>query len=329
VCGGVTPRNVCGVVVGSRRSTNRENDVSKLDKDQLVAVLDTLAAGNVVARRWAMKILGVRRRGIFHQVLMEPHKCEALGVTADEMVQVASIPVADKELMEKTWALSGVLWEQYRKLIYRLSRNFMVRLGLDETKLPDLIGEATVSFLKSVRGYDDRQFSFSAYFGFAVKTDLRRYVKKTRGLAGANEKLLIAYQHKWQELATKGEPHGFEDVVLALGLSEKNRERLWGTLQEPTGEGDLAEPLARVVVDKSAGPVDSDLISAIGMVELSVLERDAWISRDEVRGLFPGARKTMRAVAVAHGVSPQAAAYAAVRANTKIVAKLRQVGYAG
>lgn len=303
--------------------------MKKLDREQLVAALDTLALGNVVARRWSLKILGSRRRGIFHQVLKEPRKQKQLKVTDEEMAAINAIPEADKAAVRATWAVAGDLWEQYKKLVYRLSRNFMLRVGLDEAKLPDLIGEATVAFLKSVRGYDDRQFSFSAYFGMAIKTDLRRYVKRCRGLSGANEELLIKYQAKWQELATMGLPHGFEDVAEALGLGAKARERLWGTVQEPTGEGDLAEPLARVVVDKSAGAVDADLIRAIGMVELSLLERDAWITRDEVRGLFPGARKNMKAVAAHHGVSPQAAAYAAQRANVKIVGKLRQVGYTG
>jgi hypothetical protein len=96
-----------------------------------------------------------------------------------------------------------------------------------------------------------------------------------------------------------------------------------------TGEGDLPESLSRVVVDKSACAVDAELIRAIGMVELSQLERDAWITREEVRGLFPGAAKNMKAVATNHGVSPQAAAYAAQRANSKIVVKLKQVGYTG
>lgn len=303
--------------------------VKKLDREALVESLDMLAAGNVIARRWSMKILGSRRRGIFHQVLKEPHKAAQFKVTPDEMVQIDAIPSEDKAAIRRTWTITADLWEQYKRLVYRLARNFAVRVGLEDGKLPDLIGEATVAFLKALRGYDDRNFSFSAYFGMAVKTDLRRYVKRCRGLSGANEKLLIAYQQKWQELATKGEPHQFEDVCAALELSAKLRERLWGTLQEPSSEGDLAEPLARVVVDKSAGAVDSDLIRAIGMVELSLLERDAWITRDEVKGLFPNARKNMAAVAMAHSVSPQAAAYAAQRANQKIVAKLRQVGYAG
>jgi hypothetical protein len=298
-----------------------------MDKAELSAALDALAEGNVLARRWSLKILGNRRRGVFHQVLKEPHKAAQLKVTDEELAQINAIPLEDRTAIRRTWAVAGDLWEQYKRLVYRLSRTFANRVGVEESQLPDLIGEATVAFLKSVRGYDDRGFSFSAYFGMSLKTELRRYIKRTRGLAGANEALLISYQQKWQELATAGLPHGFEDVADALNLTKAGRERLWGTVQEPTGEGDLPESLARVVVDKRAGAVDGDLIRAIGMVELSVLERDAWITREEVRGLFPGAATNMRAVARNHGVSPQAACSAGKRANEKIVGKLRQVGY--
>jgi hypothetical protein len=314
------------VVDATSEQPNRGFNVSK-DKSELEAKLDILAAGNVVARRWSLKILGKRRRCIFHQVLKEPGKARQLKVTPEEMQQIQAIPVEDLRLVRATWEVAGYLWEQNRKLVYRLTRNFALRLGIDGSVEGDLIGESTVAFLKAVRGYDDRQFSFGAYFGMAIRTDLRRYIKRTRGLSGANEKLLIAYQQKWQELATQGLPHSFEDVVVALGLSDKHRECLWGTLQEPTGEGELAESLANVVVDKSVGSVDADLIRAIGMVELSELERDAWITRDEVRDLFPGAKKNMRTVAKRHEVSPQAASFAAQRANAKIVAKLRSVGY--
>jgi hypothetical protein len=318
------------VVVGTQGHNKQKQEsivVKKLDREALAEALDMLATGNVIARRWSMKILGSRRRGIFHQVLKEPHKAQQLKVTTDELAQINAIPAEDKDAIRRTWTITGELWEQYKPLVYRMSRNFSVRMGMSRM-LPDLINEATVAFLKALRGYDDRDFSFSAYFGMAIKTDLRRFMKRCRGLSGANEKLLIAYQQKWQELATLGLPHQFDDVCAALGLSGKARERLWGTLQEPSSEGDLAEPLARVVVDKSAGAVDSDLIRAIGMVELSLLEHDAWITRDEVRGLFPNARKNMAAVAAAHKVSPQAAAYAAQRANQKIAAQLRRAGYA-
>lgn len=331
VCGwvvfGVTLPNALCVVVGTQR--NKQETRMLMDKTAEAVVLDKLASGNVVARRWSLKLLGKRRRGIFHQVLADPCKAKQLKVTEAEMASINAIPEADKAAVRATWAATDALWEQYKRLVYRLTRNFAVRLGLDESAIPDLEGEATVAFLKSVRGYDDRNFSFSAYFGMGVKTELRRYVKRCRGLAGANEKLLISYQQAWQELANKGLPHAFEDVCVHLNLSKKKCVALWGTLQEPTSEGDMAEPLAKIVVDKSAGAVDADLICAIGMVELSILERDAWITRDEVRGLFPGARKSMKAVAVAHKVSPQAAAYAAQRANAKIVAKLRTVGYTG
>lgn len=299
----------------------------KLKKSEIEARLDVLAAGNVVARRWSLKILGKRRRGIFHQVLKSPCKQQRLKVSDAEMSELRAIPPADLLLVQETWCVAGELWEQYKRLVYRLARTFGLKLGVEDEKLGDLIGEATVAFLKAVRGYDDRTFSFSAYFGMAINTELRRYIKRTRGLAGANEKLLIAYQKKWQELATAGLPHSFEDVAIALEMSDKLRAKLWGTLQEPTGEGDLPESLSNVVVDKSAGAVDSDLIRAIGMVELSLLERDAWITRDEVRGLFPGAAKNMKLVAKNHNVSPQAAAYAAQRANVKIAAKLRSVGF--
>ena len=299
-----------------------------LDKEAVGVELDVLAAGNMVARRWSLKLLGKRRRGIFHLVMKEPHKQKQLNVTDAEMAGINAIPEADKAAVRATWDAGAKLWQQYKRLVYKLARNFAVKLGM-ERSLPDLEGEAMVAFLKAVRGYDDRGFSFSAYFGMAIRTELRRYVKRCRGLSGANEELLIAYQQAWQELANKGLPHSFEDVCVHLKLSGKKRVALWGTLQEPSSEGDLSEPLARIVVDKSAGAVDADLITAIGMVELSILERDAWITRDEVRGLFPGARKNMKAVAAAHSVSPQAAAYAAQRANAKIVAKLRAVGYTG
>lgn len=298
----------------------------KMSKEALSSCLDELATGNVAARRWAKKILGNRRRGIFHQVLKDPTKATRLKVTPEELNQLKAIPEEDLRLIRATWKWSEELWDQFKLLVYRLARNFAKKVGM-ESKISDFNSEATVAFLKAVRGYDDRNFAFPTYFGMAIRVDLRRYVASLRGLTGSNETLLIAYQAKWQELVTANLPHSFEDIAIALELKEADRRRLWGTIQEPTAEGDLAESLANVVIDKSARAVDSDLIHAIGMVELSVLERDAWITRDAVRGLFPGAKKNMKAVAIEHDVSPQAVAYAADRANVKIVAKLRSVGY--
>lgn len=287
--------------------------------------LDILANGNKIARKWSKEILGNRRRAIFHQVLKDPNKATRLKVKSDEMMKIAAIPELEKQVIRQTWDVTSLLWNQYKRLVYALTRRFAMRLGVENKLISDLIGEATIAFMKALRGYDNRDYQFSTYLGRAIKTDLRRYMARNRGLTSANEGLMISYQAKWQELVSSGKPHSFDDVCIALELSEKLRKRLWCTLQEPANEGDLAEPLSKVVIDKRSGVVDSDLIRAIGMVELSILERDAWISGEKVKTLFPTARANIREVAKEHGVTPQAAAYAAVRANKKIAAQLRSV----
>jgi hypothetical protein len=305
----------------------------KFTQEEINEKLDTLATGNILARKYAKQILGSRRRGIFHQVLEDNTKATRLRVNPDELAQMKAIPKEDYQAIAKTWVIASDLWIQYRKLVYKLARKFATRVGI-ENKLDDLIGEASVAFMKAVRGYDNREFSFSAYFGMAVNTEMRRWYNAQRGFGG-DEKLLIAYEKKWQELANAGEPHTFDDVVAALGLDGDYRQRLLGTLQEPKSEWEMGDEevsgglLANMVADDSVGSVDYDLILALESVELSLLERDSWITRDEIRELFPTAQKTMKLVAKQHEVTPQAAAFAAIRANSKIAAHLARIGYEG
>jgi hypothetical protein len=70
--------------------------------------------------------------------------------------------------------------------------------------------------------------------------------------------------------------------------------------------------------------VDTELIRRIESVPLSRLERDAWISQnDEIRGLFPDALPSLKAVAAAHGeLTPQAASEALKRAKLKLARAL-------
>lgn len=303
-------------------------------KAEIANMLDVLAIGNKAARRWSKKILGTRRQGIFHQVMENENKAERLGVTDEELLQMKAIPQEDVEAIRRTWKVTEQLWEQYRRIVYKIVRAFAKKLDITGVQeIADLQSEGVVAFMKSLRGYDDRNFSFSAYFGMAVKTELRRYQNKNRGLTGGNEKLLIAYQEMWRELAAAGEPHAFDDVVLAMGLDADFRQRLWGTLQLPTNECEISssiedgDGLASLVADQSAKGVDTDLIEAIGMVEMSLLEADSWKAREEVRELFPDSQKTMKQVAKLHNVTPQAVAFAAMRANSKIASVLVSRGY--
>jgi RNA polymerase sigma factor (sigma-70 family) len=300
-----------------------------VEQEQLSAMLRNLAAGNQVAKRWSLKILGNRRLAHLHQVMQDKRSATRLRVSSDELEAIQRIPPADVTAIRATWEYAGVLWVQYEKMVRLMTKRFCTRVGLGEQEMPDLLGEATTAFLKSVRGYSDTRFEFSTYFCTAIKTELRRYIKRCRGLSGANEKLLIAYRAKWEELSTQGLDSSFDAVCAALNLSPVNREKLWGTLIEPTTEGDCAEPISKVVVDNSAQPVDSEFQEALGMVlnSLPELEQDSWISQEQVRGLFPSSSATMKEVAEQHGVSPQAAAFAAERANQKIERFLRKKGF--
>lgn len=287
-------------------------------------VLVDLAAGNVCAKRWALKCLGRRRLAFLHQVMQNASSAVKLGVSSEEVAAIKAIPEEDVRLIRATWGAATQLWQKYERMVMKMTMRFAARVGINSSDLPDLQGEATVAFLKAVRGYSDTSFEFSTYFCCCVKTELRRYVKRCRGLSGGNEKLLIMYRAKHEELFACGMDCSFDAVCTALNFTKKQREKCWGTLQEPVSEGDLVEPLSKVVAKVSATGVDPELVVAISMVEMSELERDAFVSQESIRELFPKSYKTMREVATVHSCTPQAAAFAAIRATEKIKGHLRK-----
>lgn len=286
--------------------------------------LRQLAAGNVLAKKWALKCLGRRRLAFLHQIMQNASSALKLGVTQQEVADIRAIPEADEKLIRATWVVTADLWKKYERMVEKITIRFANRVGINASGLPDLKSEATVAFLKAVRGYSDTNFEFSTYFCTCVKTELRRYVKRCRGLSGGNEKLLIMYRAKQEELSSAGLDCSFDAVCTALNLSKKLRDKCWGTLQEPVSEGDLVEPLDKVVVAKANSNVDPELVAAISMVEMSELERDAFVSQESIRELFPQSYKTMREVATIHDCTPQAAAFAAMRATEKIKSHLKR-----
>ena len=298
-----------------------------MDKEEQ---LDVLAAGNALARRWSKKILGNRRRAIFHQVLMHPEKAEKLKISQQELLEIKFIPVLDVEKIKAGWALTDQLWKQYKRLVYRLAGKICNRLDQPNLR-SDMEGEAHVAFMKACRGYDDRNYSFGAYLGITIYSELRRYAASQKGLGGLDADMLEMYNKKQQELAIAGEPSTFEDVVEKLGWGDKLKRSMWGALQVPIHEaaGDFSTrwSVANEVRDNSAKPVDTELIKALGMVELSLLERDAWVSSGPVRELFPDSMESIREVAICHEVTTSAVVQAANRANAKIRRQLVESGY--
>jgi hypothetical protein len=182
-----------------------------------------------------------------------------------------------------------------------------------------------VGFLKAVRGYSKSKYRFTTYFCTCVRTELRRYIKRTRGFGGGNEALLIEYRAVEQRLMGEGKPAGFWDCCGEMKLTDANIRRMWGTLQEPVSEQDLEETLQNLVEDRRVKGLDYDLIEAIGLVEMSALERDAFKAQETLRGIFPDAHKNLRKVAEAYHVSPQAANYAMARARSKLARQLRSL----
>lgn len=315
------------LVVGLVETTTlcRESTVQEMiEKDVEEQLLAGLRLGNRVAKRKAREILGKRKLAVLHQVLRDPGCATRFKLKPEQVAMIQAIPPEQVLLIKGTWEVAGTLWRQYRRMILKVMRKMAARVGImDEQSLADLEGEATVGFLKAVRGYTKGTYRFSTYFCTAVRTEVRRYIKRTRGLSGANEKLLIAYRAIQEALTTKGEAHTFWDCVKALKLNEKQTRKLWGTLQEPCSEQELEETLANLIVDKRAGGIDYDLIEAIAVVEMSCLERDAFMAQEQLRGIFPLAHRNLKAVAEAHGVSPQAANYACERARSKLAVRLR------
>lgn len=292
---------------------------SKKVEGQLLAVL---RLGNRVAKKQARRILGKKKLAVLHQVLRNP-RANTHKITEEQLAEILSIPADQVLLIKATWQAAGPLLTQYRLMVIKMMRRLALRLGItDEQSLCDLEGEATVGFLKAIRGYSKAQFAFTTYFCCCVRTEIRRYIKRTRGLSGANEQLLMAYRRTWEALATAGKPHDFWACCLAMELKPKQVRRLWGTLQEPVSEQELQETLQNLVVDRNADGLDYDLVEAIGMVDMSSLERDAFEASGEVRGIFPRAYKNLKEVAAAHGVSPQAANYAWKRAQQLLASRM-------
>lgn len=305
-------------------------DVAKwrfpMDRIEIEECLKSLAKGNTIAKHWSKEILGNRRLDVLHYVMGNPSK-SGDKVTAEELEKIRAIPQDDAIAIRATWDASEKLWNQYKRLIYRLASKFHMKVGLPDQQLVDLQSESMVCYLKAVRGYSDLSYNFGTYLGRCIYTGLRRYLQKGRGFKGANEALMIKYKEMNQHLAIQGLPHDFDAICVEMQLSEKQRMKLWDSIQEPVSENELAESLDKVVTDKSSN-VNNDLITAIGMVELSLLERDAFISSDEVRGLFPDSYETFKEVGSAHSVTAAAAAAAAGRAREKIAKHLRHQGFA-
>jgi hypothetical protein len=298
-----------------------------MTKQELGEVLDVLSAGNVVSVRWSLKILGVRRHQIFDQVLREPKSRKRLEVTEDELVQIQEIPERDLALIRATWGVRDVLWEQHRKLVMNLGYRFVKGRSVPKGRWPDYLSEASVAFMQAMLGYTDRSFSFGAYMGMCVKQYLRRYHCSVLGMHVRSEKLMYAFLEMQQNRMASGLSCGFEEVCGLLKFDKGEVVQVREALRGRVEEGDMKQSLERVIPDCRAKSVDADLIAAIGMVELTLLEHDAFISQTQVRELFGGSHDSLKEVAAEHGVSHELARMAARGAREKIAKRLQTMGY--
>lgn len=286
----------------------------------------TIVRGNVLAKQWARKILGRRKLGRFLMVLKDPARAAALKIKPDQAEQIKNIPEDVKGTILATSTAVKELCEQYQKLTQRIARDMARLTGRDnEADLAQLESEAMVGLLKAIRSYSRLDVKFVTYAYRSVMNEVSRYLQRNgSGLSGVNASLLVRYKKCQERLYAANLPHNFEDVCREMKLTDKQAKRLKNSISEVASESDLEESLAKLLLDsKPDTSVDAEMIRRIEGVSMSRLERDSWISQnDEIRSLFPDAFPSLKAVAEAHGVTPQAASEALKRARGKLAAAL-------
>lgn len=286
----------------------------------------TLVKGNTLAKQHARRIMGRRKLGRFLTVLQQPARATALKVSPQQVEQIKAIPDGDKDAILATRNAVDDLCKQYTKLTQRIARDMAKLTGRDnDADIAQLESEAMVGLLKALRGYSRLDVKFVTYAYRSICNEVSRYLQRnTNGLSGVNASLLVRYKKCQEKLYKASLPHAFEDVCREMQLSVSQMKRLKDSLHEIASESDLEESLAKLLLDsKPDTRVDAELIRRIEGVCMSRLERDAWISQsDEVRALFPDAFPSLKAVAEAHGVTPQAASEALKRARQKLAAAL-------
>lgn len=296
------------------------NEPTKLD-------YEILASGNMLAKTHARKIMGKRKLGRFLAVLVNPSRAAALKVKPEQLEAIKQVPVEDRNRILACREVVEKICKQYKVLTVKLAYKMARLTGRDNpADLEQLKSEATVGLLKAIRGYARTDIKFFTYCYRAITNEISRYLQRNGStLPGVNSKLLVAYRRCYENLFKAGLPHDFDAVCREMKLKDKQIARLKRSISEISSESDLEESLSKLLLeDKPQMSVDTELIRRIESVPLSRLERDAWISQnDEIRGLFPDALPSLKAVAAAHGeLTPQAASEALKRAKLKLARAL-------
>jgi RNA polymerase sigma factor (sigma-70 family) len=305
---------------------------------------EVLVQGNILAKTWARRILGRRKLGRFLTVLLNPCRAESFGLTEAQVEAILAIPQEDQEAIKATQGITAKLFEEFQRLSVRIARRYAAGTGHSSlADIADLESEASVGLLKAIRGYSSTETKFVTYAHKTINNEVSRYLQES-GIIRGHQPLLVRYKRKLEELIKSGLPHTFEDVCLALSLTEGQVSRLQDTLAaEVTSESEMEEALGNLLIAKPDDRVDQELIDRLGIPSLSMLEKHAWYTHDEARGLFPEIHcdccdcreraqedpdfkgekfETLKDVAQHFGVTPQAASEAVKRARKKLAKHL-------
>lgn len=286
-----------------------------------------LVEGNLLAKNYARKIMGKRKLGRFLTVMVDPSRAVALKVTPEQLEQINQIDSGHREKIRSTRLVIEKVCKQYKNLTIKLAHKMASITGRqNQADLDQLKSEAMVGLLKAVRGYTRLDVKFFTYSYRAISNELSRYLQRNGvSLSGSNSKLIVAYKRCQEALFKEDRLYNFDSVCDELKLTEKQKARLKRSLSEVSSESDLEKSIANLPLEaKSETGVDAELMRRIESVPLSKLERDAWISQNkDMRGFFPNALSSLKAVAQANGnLTPQAACEALKRAKQKLAKAL-------
>jgi DNA-directed RNA polymerase specialized sigma subunit len=289
-----------------------------------------MVRGNTLAKTWARRIMGRRKLGRFLSVLFCPAKAASLGVSNKQLEAIREIPKEDRDAIHRTQEVAHAVYFQFEKLAIKLARRFATGVGRDnDADIAQLESEAKVGLLKAIRAYSDLRVKFITYAHRAIRNEVSRYLQRAMGsgFAGVNSTLLVRYKKKQEEMLKASLPHNLEDVCRVLALTPKQIQRLKDALRaEVANESDMEETLAKLLTDnRKDTTVDLDLIHRLESVDLSSLEKFAWISQsDDIRVMFPDSFPSLKDVAAHFEVTPQAASEALKRARRKLAAALSE-----
>lgn len=295
-----------------------------------------LSQANRAAKFAADKYLGGRRLADFHQIMRDPSKQAALGITDEQMERINGMPEKWANLIREVPDIANKLLGYHEAFIKSQVMRFARKIGrTNHADVADFSQEALVAFLEACRGFSNEEFCFLTYLGTSIK---RRLQRSTATRKGVTEETLAAYYRAEHMLAAQGDPHSFHDIVAAMtkldedtdemvpvDLDAKQVRSLYLAVQPMLGESELKQKkegskgsLEALAVDKSARGLDYDFSQHLDtmLTGLNDLEGDS--IKAYLHDLFPDALPSLAAVAAKHGVSPQAANYAKERVRLKL-----------